>query len=357
MKRKFNMKKTLITLLTIITILLVGCGNTEENSNKEKTEETEETEKTEEAEEGTESVEMNNEVTSIKVCFPGGAPALSIAKLAAGQPSIDENFDIEYEFQSTPDLLATKVMSEEADIAIVPSNLAALAYNKEVPYKLAGTAVWGTLHLISTQDIDSFEDLKGKEIYSFGKDLTPDLVVKYLLTQNNIDPDKDVTFNYLSAASEVGPAFLSGKTDLAIFSEPVSTNVLLNDDKAEIIFDFNQEWSKLTNTEYGYPQASLIVKSELIENNEDFVRAFIEEFEKSQEWAKENPDQLGDYAEQLEIGMKKPMVLNGIDRMNIGPLTTEDGENSYGTYYNMLLEYAPDVIGGKLPDEGFYFRR
>ena len=321
------MKKIFVLLLSLM-IFTAGCNNT--------------------------TVDQPVEPQTIKLCFPGGAPALSVAKLAVEKPVIDENINIEYEFLSTPDLLASKILKEEADIAIVPSNLAAQAYNKGIPYNLVGTSVWGTLHLISTEDLDSFDDLKGKEIYSFGKDLTPDLVSKYVLSQNGINLDEDVSIVYLSAGSEVGPAFLGGKTNLAVFSEPVSTNVLMKNPDARIVFDFNEEWSNITGAENGYPQASLIIKSDLIENNREFVDKFINAYVESQEWSKSNPEKLGEYAEEMEIGIKKEMVVNGIARMNIGPLNIQNGKEAYETYYNMLLENAPQVIGGKIPDEGFY---
>ena len=321
------MKKIFVLLLSLM-IFTAGCNNT--------------------------TVDQQVEPQTVKLYFPGGAPALSVAKLAVEKPVIDENINIEYEFLSTPDLLASKILKEEADIAIVPSNLAAQAYNKGIPYNLVGTSVWGTLHLISTEDLDSFDDLKGKEIYSFGKDLTPDLVSKYVLSQNGINLDEDVSIVYLSAASEVGPAFLGGKTNLAVFSEPVSTNVLMKNSDARIVFDFNEEWSNITGAENGYPQASLIIKSDLIENNREFVDKFINAYVESQEWSKSNPEKLGEYAEDMEIGIKKEMVVNGIARMNIGPLNIQNGKEAYETYYNMLLENAPQVIGGKIPDEGFY---
>lgn len=338
------MKKLLVILLSLVMIFSVGCSSSTEDID-------EDISQTNEIEE--ESVDSE----TIKISFPGGAPALSVAKLAVEEPVIDENIDIEYEFLSTPDLLASKVLKEEADIAIVPSNLAAQAYNKEIPYNLVGTVTWGTLHLISTEEIDGFNDLKGKEIYSFAKDLTPDLVSKYAFSQNGINLDEDVNITYLSSASEVGPAFLGGKTDLAILSEPVSTNVLMKNPDAKIILDFNEEWINITGIESGYPQASLIIKSELVDNDREFVDKFIEAYVDSQEWAKSNPEELGEYAEEMDIGMKKDMVVNGIDRMNIGPLSVDKGKEAYEIYYNMLLENAPEVIGGKLPDEGFYFER
>lgn len=323
------MKKTFVLLLALLMILAMGCNNTK--------------------------IDQDMEVETITMYFPGGAPALSVAKLVVEEPLIDENKNIKYEYLSTPDLLASKIINGEADIAIVPSNLAAQAYNKDIPYNLIGTSVWGTLHLISAESIDTFDDLKGKEIYSFGKELTPDLVFKYVLSQNGIDLDEDVDMVYLSAASEVGPAFLGGKTKLAVFSEPISTNVLMKNSDAKIVLDFNEEWSNITGAENGYPQASLIIKSDLLENNRNFVDRFIDAYVESQEWGKNNPEDLGQYAEDMEIGMTKDMVIRGINRMNIGPLNMQEGREAYEIYYNILLENAPQVIGGKIPDEGFYF--
>ena len=249
---------------------------------------------------------------------------MTVTKLAYEKPIIDENIEIEYEFQNTPDLLASKILKGEADIAIVPSNLAAQAYNKEIPYKLVGTSVWGTLYMMSTEDINTFNDLKGKEIYSFGKNLTPDLVFKYVLRENGIDPDKDISITYLNAASEVGPAFISGKTNLAVLSEPAVTNILSKKEDAKIIFDFNEEWSKITGIQMGYPQASLIIKADLIENNKEFVEKFIETYVENMKWSSENPEQLGQYAEELEFGITQDMVVKGIERMNMGPLYVEN---------------------------------
>lgn len=338
------MKRMLIILLSLLLIFTVACSK----------------EKPAESNVGTEengSAEQNQEKKTVKFCFPNGVPALTVAKFAYENPIIDENMEIEYEIQSTPDLLASKILKGEADIAIVPSNLAAQAYNKEIPYKLVGTSVWGTLYMMSTEEIDSFDSLKGKEVYSFGKNLTPDLVFKYVLKENGIDPDKDVSITYLNAASEVGPAFISGKTNLAVLSEPAVTNIMMKKDNAKVVFDFNEEWSKITGIEQGYPQASLIIKSDLLEDHKEFVDKFIQVYSENLQWAKENPEKLGEYAEKLEYGITKDMVVNGIERMNMGPLYVEDMKKEYEVYYNVLLNFAPDVIGGKLPDEEFYFER
>ncbi len=45
--------------------------------------------------------------------------------------------------------------------------------------------------------------------------------------QNGLVPDEDIKINYLNAASDLGPAFLSGKTNLALLSEPLATNIMM----------------------------------------------------------------------------------------------------------------------------------
>lgn len=342
------MKRVFIVFLALLLILSVGCTS---NKGEEKLDvnNIEEQEKLDEN-----SVEENK---TVKFYFPGGVPALTVAKFVKENPVIDDNITMEYELQGTPDLLASKVLKGEADIAIVPSNLAAQLYNKDIQYKLAGTSVWGTLYLIGTVEIDDIENLKGREITSFGKNLTPDLVFKYVLSENGIDLDNDITVNYFSAASEVGPQFISGKANLAVSSEPQTTNILMKKDDAKIILDFNQEWSKITGSESGYPQASLIISTDLIENNKEFVEKFLEAYEDNLQWIKENPELAGQYMEELEFGMTKEVVINGINRMNIYPFRIEDSIDTYEKYYEVLLDFAPDVIGGNLPDEEFYFER
>lgn len=52
-------------------------------------------------------------------------------------------------------------------------------------------------------DVASVADLAGKTIYSTGKGTTPEYVLNYILTENGIDPAKDVTIEYKSEATEV----------------------------------------------------------------------------------------------------------------------------------------------------------
>lgn len=339
------MKKFLI-FVCIIALLLsaAACNNTNINDHSNNKNHT--------VNEG----EATNEIKSITFSYQDGTPALTVAKLAKENPNID-GVEIRYDMGNSPDLLTTKILKEEADIAIVPSNLAAQAYNKGLGYKIVGTAIWGSFYLVGTEDINDFSELKGKEIYTFGKGLTPDIVLRLVLSKNGIDPDKDVTLNYLNAASEVAPVFISGKANLAVFAEPMLTTVMMKKQDAEVIFDLNEEWGKVTNTEMGYPQASLIVKEELIEKNRDFVEKFIQEYTESRLWAKENPEELGKYAEELGISVAKETIVKGIIWNNVESFDINTTIEEYEAYFKAIMDFDSDFIGGKIPDENIYFKK
>jgi len=321
-------KKTIsLVILLLFSILLFGCNNKD----------------------------MTKEELNINFCYRDGIPGLTVVKLIKDNQIIDKNINIDYEMLASPDLLVSKVLKEEADIAIVPSNLAVQAYNKGLNYKIVGTSNWGTLYLLSREEINSIDDLKDKEIYAFGKGLTPDLILRYVLSENGLVADEDVKLNYLEAASDLGPAFLSGKTDLALLSEPLATNIMMKDENAKIILDLNEEWKGLTGSNIGYPQASLIIKEDLIESNPKFVKEFIKLYEESIKWAKENPEELGQIAEEMEMGIKKEALVKGMERINIGNFPIENSQKEYMDYFNLLLEFAPDSIGGKVPDEKIFY--
>ena len=95
---------------------------------------------------GCQKTNVKLEPETFKFYYQDGTPALTAAKLAKENPQIQEGITIDYVRQKTPDLLVAAILKEEADMAIVPSNLAAQAFNKDLAYKVVGTATWGSMY-------------------------------------------------------------------------------------------------------------------------------------------------------------------------------------------------------------------
>lgn len=329
------MKKVLSLILSVIMILAltVGCTSTNEEAKKEST------------------------PLDIKVATPAGTPTLSMIKMFKENPSIGDNVSISYESVKSTDLLTSKILSKEADIFIVPTNLAANLYNKNSGYKIAASTVWGTFYLVGNEQVFNWEDLKGKEIDMIGRGLTPDAIFRYLLTQNNIDPDKDVKLNYFGGASELATNFISGKNDLSLMHEPMLTKALMKRTDSKVVIDLQDEWGKATKLNSSYPQASLIVSEELINNHPDVVENFLSEYKKSINWINENPSEAGKYYEELDEGINKVIVEKSIQRCNIDYVSAKDAKTAIDKYLNVLFEYNAKLVGGKLVDEDFYFTK
>ncbi|MCT4509971.1 MAG: ABC transporter substrate-binding protein [Tepidibacter sp.] len=330
------MKKIISLMLSLIMVLVltVGCTNSNEEAKKE------------------ESTPSN-----IKVVTPAGTPTLSMIKMFKENPHIGDNISVSYESVKSTDLLTSKILSKEADIFIVPTNLAANLYNKNSGYKIATSTVWGTFYLVGNEKVSNWDDLKGKEIDMIGRGLTPDAIFRYLLIQNNIDPDKDVKLNYFGGASELATNFISGKSDLSLMPEPMLTKALTKRSDSRVLIDLQKDWEKATKLNSSYPQASLIVSEELINNHPDAVKSFLGEYKKSVNWVNQNPSEAGEYYEELNMGLTKMIVEKSIKRCNIEYVSAKDAKESIDKYLNVLFEYNSKLVGGKLVDEDFYFTK
>ncbi len=367
------MKKTgmIFLMLLLAMTLMVACGSDEEvNGNGAENEQQEadqegtdqegaDQEGTDQEKEPTEEeqteTENEGEAFEVKVAAPAGAPTLSMIRMFKEDPSFGERAEVEYESVQSPDLMASRILSGEVDIAIVPTNLAASLYQRGADFQLAASSVWGILYMLGNEEISDWEDLKGRDIHTLGRGLTPDIILRHVLSANGIDPDEDVNLHYMGGATELAPAFISGQIELAVIPEPAVSKVLMNREDARVLYDLQEEWSKSTEGEDAYPQASLIIHKDLIENESAFVEAFLAEYESSIDWLFEDRETAGEYSEELGIGMKKGAVVQGLDRMNIDYQSASEARDAVETYFEVLLEASPKTVGGQAPDDGFYF--
>lgn len=338
------MKKKLGLALAIILTLLTfaGCGNNVNIQSDEKKS----------------KVEENLENKSITVVVPDGLPTIGIAKMIKERPEIIKGYDVTYTIEQSSETLATNVMKSAPDIAIVPSNLAAIAYNKtNGDYKIVGTTGWGSFYIGSTNSNIAIEQLKGKEVYNIGKGLTPDIITRTLLKDKGFDVDNEINFSYVDGVSELAPIILAGKTEYAVIPEPALTTVQTKNENFNVILDLNEEWKTINNSEYGYPQATIIVKKDLVDNHSEFTNAFLEKVKESTEFIYNDKEKVGTYCEEIGVSAKKPIIIKSIDRSNIKYVPIKDCYKEYETYFEKLNEFDPKTIGGKIPDEAIFMGR
>ena len=296
------------------------------------------------------------ETKEIKVVVPDGLPSIAMAKMIKENEEITKGYNTTYSIEKTSENIVSEVLKGEVDIAVVPSNVAATAYNKDAGYKIAATVGWGSFQLISTEEGATLDSLKGKEVYNIGKGLTPDIVTQSVLKDLGLNPTEDINFSYLNGVTELAPTIIAGKTNYAVLPEPALTQVA-SKKNIYTVLDLNEEWKKLNDSEYGFPQSTIIVKEDLIENDSKYVKEFLKKASESCSFANDSRDEVAEYCGEIGVSANKDIIPKAIEKANIKFVGIKDCYKEYETYFNKLSEFDVKTIGGKVPDEGVFMEK
>lgn len=321
--KKFKMSYLVITIVLLSMMLFGGCSQSS-SANKE----------------------------PINIATLNGPTGLGMVKLMKEGNSL---YNITT--YQAPDEIVGKVVSGELDIACVPSNLAATLYNKtEGGIQLVGTNTLGVLYILEKgESINSIEDLKGKEIIASGKGSTPEFILNTLLLAYGIDPEKDVTVEYMANHSDVVSALVADESGkVALLAEPHVTTALSKEDTIRIAIDMNSEWKNTKNVDL--PMGVVIASKEFATSRKKDLEAFVSDYIASVEFVNNQVDEAAKLAAEYKIVPNEEIAKQAIPKCNIVFIDAQTSKPAIETFYQIISEIEPKSVGGKLPDEAFYFK-
>lgn len=119
------------------------------------------------------------------------------------------------------DKTMTAVLSGEADIGFMGSEASIYTYSegaKDYVVNFAQLTQRAGNFLVSREKTDDFkwEDLKGTNVLGGRKGGMPEMVFEYILKQNGIDPEKDLTINQSIDFGSTAAAFSGGQGDYTV---------------------------------------------------------------------------------------------------------------------------------------------
>jgi NitT/TauT family transport system substrate-binding protein len=174
------------------------------------------------------------------------------------------------------------------------------------------------------------------------------------LSSYGIDPQKDVTIEYKTEATEVA-AILSESTDaIAMLPQPYVTSVLMNNEKARIALDIAEEWDKVSTDGSGVVTGVVVVRKEFLESNQEAFDTFMEEYAASAAFANESIEEASTLLEKFDI-FKAAVAKQAIPYCNITLIRGEEMKEKVSGYLNVLFSQNPKAVGGKLPADDFYY--
>lgn len=275
----------------------------------------------------------------------------------------------EYNFEkyADPQALLPKLLKNEIDIGFMPLNVAAKVYNstnkKIVCLAVSGN---GNLSIISkNKKIKKLSELKGNKIFIAGHGATPEYIFKYILDKNRISYTEDsnsssVILDYSIQTQNLVPSIITNKIEFALLPEPFATIAKLKDKKIKTVIDIQQEFEDVTVQDNVFPLTVIVASKDFItqindDSNTNKIQKFLKDYEESYKWVISNPTKAGKLFEKYDMGLSAGIVTASIPKANYTFVKGSEAKKSCEELLTIFLENDKSSIGGKLPEQDFYY--
>ncbi|MBN2611901.1 MAG: ABC transporter substrate-binding protein [Bacteroidales bacterium] len=268
---------------------------------------------------------------------------------SSGNPSM------KVEILNEPIQVRRMMLDGTADFAVLPTTMAAILYNKGIGYRVIAIPVWGTFYLFgSDTSITRWVELKGRKIHAMAKGMTPDVMFRYLLIKNGIDPDNDISFDYsFPTHIDLANAIAAGQAELGVIAEPFASLVMTKNKALKPLFYLNDEWNRIE----GSPPATtaLMVKTGIIKDNPTAIDRVLSAYNYSTNWVNRFPDSAAHLIVKYNIMPEFEVAFDAVQKSALHFEKAANVRLQVNEFLNVFYKMNPDIIGGKIPDEDFCY--
>ena len=356
-----NWKKKLLALgLSLaLTLSLAACGQ-----KAEKPAQTEEPAQSEEPEEVPETPEFTP--AEFRIAALKGPTAMGLVELMSLSDTANEMMEgkenvvstgntYEFTLAGSADEVTPALIKGDLDMACVPANLAAVLYGKtDGAVEVLAVNTLGVLYIVENGNaVTSMADLAGKTIVASGKGSTPEYALRYLLTENGIDPDTGVTIDWKSEHSECVASLASGAATIAMLPQPFVTVAQTQLPDLRVALDLTEEWDALDNGS-ALLTGVVVARADFVKEHPAAVSNFLEQYSASVDWVNANTAEAAAVIGDLGI-VDAAVAEKALPYCNIVCLTGSEMEAKLSGYLQVLYDADPASVGGAVPGEDFYY--
>lgn len=274
-----------------------------------------------------------------------------ISDSEAGNAALNYTFSVETDASN----ITAALVNGTADIGALPTNAAATLYNKTGgKVQVLALNTLGVLYLVTdgSEEITSFEDLRGKTVYAPAQN--PTFIFQALCEKNGLTVGEDITIdNTYAQPADLNTAVSSGEVSLAVLPEPMVTVARSANDQLTVALDLTAEWDKVMPAG-SLVQGCVVVRTEFAEEHPAEVAKFLEEYEASIELLTSDTAAAAQKIEETGVFAKAAVAQKAIPNCNVCFVTGAEMQSALGEFLNVMFEVAPDSIGGAVPADDFY---
>jgi NitT/TauT family transport system substrate-binding protein len=258
-----------------------------------------------------------------------------------------------------PDELRAGIVSGRTRLFSTPTHLPANLANRGLPITLLCLLGQGHLYVVTANEsINAFKNLAGQPVLCFFRNDMPDLVFRACARIEGIDPDKDIKLTYVQTGMEAAQLLAAGKAESALLSEPAATAAIMmaarEGRSLRRSVSLQEVWAA-HHGGVGIPMVGVAVQQSLIDEDPGIVAALAASLPAAKSWVLANRAEAAALAEK-DMAMRPQVFEKAIDYFNMEIVSAHDAKRQLETFYQAILDLAPDALGGKLPADDFYLR-
>ena len=331
----------IITIVILILAIVAAISGNEPTSSSIGTSNTEEVSKTEE----TKSLRTINVSEVTRSVF------YSPQYVAIKKGFFEKNgIQVELITGQGADAVMTSVLSNQVEIGFAGPEASIYVYNEG---KEDHTQVFAQLtkrdgsFLVSRTNTDNFswQDLKGKTVIPGRKGGVPYMTLEYVIKQNGLNPQTDLTLDDSIKFDLMAGAFAAGNADYVTLFEPTASMTELQG-AGYVVASVGAESGEIPYTAY-------FAKQSFIKENEDVIQGFTNAIYEGEQWVKNNSareiaEAVQDFFPDTDLDMLEAAIQSykDIDAWNETPVLKEE---SFNRLQDVMIEAGE--LSEKVPYE------
>jgi NitT/TauT family transport system substrate-binding protein len=308
----------------------------------------------------------SDKIDKLVIAGPFATVSHPIMRMIETNALSDVAKNVEFKLWKNPDELRALVLSKDVQFCAVPTNVGANLYNKGINIHLLNVSVWGILQMLTRdKNLQTLQDFKGKEIaMPFRADM-PDIVFQQLAKAQGLNPQKDFNLRYVNSPIDAMQMLIMRRVDNALLAEPAVSMALRKTKSFPLKLiapdlyrsvDLQKEWGKIYHVESKIPQAGIAFLGDIM-SNEHLIKRFNEEYAKALHWYKSHPKNAAKLTVKTLNMLQEKGLEDSIPHVNFSYVSAQQAKKDLIFFFNILKKSDPKIIGGRLPDDGFYYTK
>ncbi|KEQ21826.1 ABC transporter substrate-binding protein [Paenibacillus tyrfis] len=276
---------------------------------------------------------------------PAIIPAMSVAQQS------DAQVKIKVEMWDTFEQMLTRVQQGDAPFVVAALSVGANMHAKGLPLQLLEVDTWGSMYLVSLDsNVRKLADLQGETVYVPGQGGPAEILTRFLLGREGLEQQVKLA---AGTVPDIMQQLAAGKIRHAVLPEPVIGGLREKlGDKLHEAVDFQQAWRGVFGEDL--PQSGIFVHSGWAKNHKEEIAEFRKLYREALARTVDGSAMsLKPAAEKL--GLSEQALKTALPKITLTYKDAAEARPEVERYFNILLKLAPDSIGGKLPDEDFYY--